>query len=240
MRKKKKDLEAYENEMINISNKEKEILESYNEEFVEYNEKVNYEDEEFDYKEEVIKEEITKETENVEEIKYVNEKEENIETKEPKKKSKYSALINLVFTIVISILAMIAIDVVSVARYNSGPFFAIPIKEYDDGGTKEYLGFGYRVIDYNQIQGRKDKEIGTLGLKYNIEPINLQDIDLAIEFVDNEEETYILNVVGIYSTSTTTSNDVMQGFSPSSDPANKIYMSYAAIKVISITFAEED
>lgn len=190
MRKKKKDLEAYENEMINISNKEKEILESYNEEFVEYNEKVNYEDEEFDYKEEVIKEEITKETENVEEIKYVNEKEENIETKEPKKKSKYSALINLVFTIVISILAMIAIDVVSVARYNSGPFFAIPIKEYDDGGTKEYLGFGYRVIDYNQIQGRRDKEIGTLGLKYNIEPINLQDIDLAIEFVDNEEETY--------------------------------------------------
>ena len=190
MRKKKKDLEAYENEMINISNKEKEILESYNEEFVEYNEKVNYEDEEFDYKEEVIKEEITKETENVEEIKYVNEKEENIETKEPKKKSKYSALINLVFTIVISILAMIAIDVVSVARYNSGPFFAIPIKEYDDGGTKEYLGFGYRVIDYNQIQGRRDKEIGTLGLKYNIEPINLQDIDLAIEFVDNEGETY--------------------------------------------------
>ena len=78
MRKKKKDLAAYENEMINISNKEKEILESYNEEFVEYNEKVNYEDEEFDYKEEVIKEEITKETENVEEIKYVNEKKVNI------------------------------------------------------------------------------------------------------------------------------------------------------------------
>ena len=184
MRRKKKDLEAYENERINISNKEKEILESYKEEFVEYNEKVNYEDEEFDYKEESKNEEIVKEDVVVE------EKEEIIENIEPKKKNKYSTLINLVFTIVISILAMIAIDVVSVARYNCGPFFAIPIKEYDDGGTKEYLGFGYRVIDYNQIQGRRDKQIGTLGLKYNIEPINLQDIDLAIEFVNNEEATY--------------------------------------------------
>ena len=55
---------------------------------------------------------------------------------------------------------------------------------------------------------------------------------------NNEEETYTLNVVGIYSTSSTTSNDVMQGFSPSSDPANKIYMSYAAIKAIS-TASEE-
>ena len=42
MRKKKKDLNAYEDEMINISNKEQEILESYNEDFIEYNEKVNY------------------------------------------------------------------------------------------------------------------------------------------------------------------------------------------------------
>ena len=55
---------------------------------------------------------------------------------------------------------------------------------------------------------------------------------------NNEEETYTLNVVGIYSTSSTTSNDVMQGFSPSSDPANKIYMSYAAVKAIS-TASEE-
>ena len=56
MRKKKKDLNAYEDEMINISNKEQEILESYNEDFIEYNEKVNYDDEEFDYKEEIIEE----------------------------------------------------------------------------------------------------------------------------------------------------------------------------------------
>ena len=57
MRKNKKDLNAYENDMVNISNKEQEILESYNEDFIEYDEKVNYDDEEFDYKEEVIEEE---------------------------------------------------------------------------------------------------------------------------------------------------------------------------------------
>ena len=89
-----------------------------------------------------------------------------------------------------AILIMITIDVISVARYNKGPYFTIPVKEYKDGGTKEYIGFGYKVIDYNQIQGRRDKEIGFLNLKYNIEPIDMKDIDLAIEFTDNEEEAY--------------------------------------------------
>ena len=62
MRKNKKDLNAYENDMINISNKEQEILESYKEDFIEYNEKVNYDDEEFDYKE-VVEEKVTKQEE---------------------------------------------------------------------------------------------------------------------------------------------------------------------------------
>lgn len=194
MRKKKKDLEALEEEMINISNKEQEILESYNEEFIEYNEKVNYEDDEFDYKEE--KEEIIEE-EVLEEIKENNdesldEPEQNIEEqKKSRKNVNYKIIINVCFTIIMVILSIIAIDVISVARYDKGPFFAIPIKEYRDGGTKEYLGIGYKVIDYNQIQGRKGKEIGTLSLKYNTEPINIEDIDLAIEFTNNEEKAYI-------------------------------------------------
>jgi hypothetical protein len=25
-----------------------------------------------------------------------------------------------------------------------------------DGGTSEYLGLGYKIIDYNKIDGRKD------------------------------------------------------------------------------------
>ena len=46
---------------------------------------------------------------------------------------------------------------------------------------------------------------------------------------NNEEESYTLSIVGIYnnSQSTATSSEVMQGFSSSNDPANRIYMSYA-------------
>ena len=217
MRKKKKDLNAYEDEMINISNKEQEILESYNEDFIEYNEKVNYDDEEFDYKEEIIEE--PKKEEKIKEEKIIiieDEEEPTIEEKESeediideaeedteeetvseeyveiseKKSPNYKKIINICFSIIVAILIIISIDVVSVARYNRGPFFAIPVKEYSDGGTKEYLGLGYKVISYNQIQGRRDKEIGFLNLKYNIEPINTKDIDLAIEFTNDEETTY--------------------------------------------------
>lgn len=57
---------------------------------------------------------------------------------------------------------------------------------------------------------------------------------------NNEEETYELNVVGIYhnSQSTVTSGGIMQGFSTSSDPANQIYLSYNALNQIVTTSAE--
>ena len=236
MRKSKKDLNAYENDMINISNKEQEILESYNEDFIEYDEKVNYDDEEFDYKEEVVEEEKvvvekpkktskkvkeeviiiedeeeptieeTKEValetvedaaeadETEEEIDVETSNEENEESEEVEVKTKktpnYKKIINICFAIIMAILIMIAVDVISVGRYNRGPYFAIQTKEYDDGGTKEYVGFGYKVIEYNQIGGRQGKEIGPLSLQYNTEAIETKDLDLAIEFTADEEAAY--------------------------------------------------
>ena len=236
MRKSKKDLNAYENDMINISNKEQEILESYNEDFIEYDEKVNYDDEEFDYKEEVVEEEKvvvekpkktskkvkeeviiiedeeeptieeTKEValETVEEAAEADEAEEEIDVEtsyeeneeseevevKTKKTPNYKKIINICFAIIMAILIMIAVDVISVGRYNRGPYFAIQTKEYDDGGTKEYVGFGYKVIEYNQIGGRQGKEIGPFSLQYNTEAIETKDLDLAIEFTADEEAAY--------------------------------------------------
>lgn len=220
MRKTKKDLNAYENDMINISNKEKEILESYNEDYIEYNEKVNYDDDEFDYKDEVeevekiiepkksakeVKEEVIiiedeeepiveektevvlETSEDEEETTY--EEPEEVEVKE-KKTPNYKKIINICFAIIMAILIMVAIDVISVGRYNRGPYFAIQTKEYDDGGTKEYVGFGYKVIDYNQMNGRQDKVIGSLNLEYNTDVLEVKDIDLAIEFTADEETAY--------------------------------------------------
>ena len=43
-------------------------------------------------------------------------------------------------------MVMVTVDVVGVSRYNKGPFFAIKTKTYNDGGTKEYYGIGYKAI----------------------------------------------------------------------------------------------
>ena len=107
-----------------------------------------------------------------------------------KKTPNYKKIINICFAIIMAILIMVAVDVISVGRYNRGPYFAIKTKEYDDGGTKEYVGLGYKVIEYNQIGGRQGKEIGPLSLQYNTQAIETKDLDLAIEFTANEEETY--------------------------------------------------
>lgn len=106
-----------------------------------------------------------------------------------KKYKRYKKIINIVFAIILVVLVMITIDVISVSRYNVGPFFAIKTQTIKDGGTKVYYGLGYKVIKYNQEQGRRDREIGSWNLKYNIEPVDIQDIDLALEFENNYQET---------------------------------------------------
>ena len=74
----------------------------------------------------------------------------------------YRKIINAVFGIIIVLLIMTAVDVIAVARYDSGPFFAINLKTYKDGGTKVYYGLGYKVINYNVTErqnyyGRKEE-----------------------------------------------------------------------------------
>lgn len=107
-----------------------------------------------------------------------------------KKYKRYKKIINIVFAIILVVLVMITIDVISVSRYNVGPFFAIKTQTIKDGGTKVYYGLGYKVIKYNQKQGRRDIEIGTWNLKYNNDILEAEAIDLAIEFTENEADSY--------------------------------------------------
>lgn len=63
--------------------------------------------------------------------------------------------------ITISIFFLLAISFTFILDYkralkDSPPKFAIRINLYKDGGTSVYYGFGYKVIDYNQLGGRKD------------------------------------------------------------------------------------
>ena len=48
------------------------------------------------------------------------------------------------------------------------PIFCIksPGGGYSDGGTMEYLGLGYKVIDFNRLNGYDEIKIGTCSMKY--------------------------------------------------------------------------
>lgn len=110
--------------------------------------------------------------------------------KTKKEKNIYKRIINIVFGLLLIIIAIITTDYIRVAKYEYTPLFAIKTKEYKDGGTKVYMGLGYKVIDYNQIQGRRDIEIGLWNLKTNSKPIDIDDVDLAIEFTKDEVKAY--------------------------------------------------
>ncbi len=107
-------------------------------------------------------------------------KKQKVEKFRPKRNK--NKILNIAFIVIIVMILIISIDVIVVSKYEKGPFFAIPVKTYTDGGTKEYIGLGYKVINYNQKQGRRDMQVGTWGLKYNTRPISVTDLDLALEF----------------------------------------------------------
>lgn len=198
-RKKKNDFEIYEDESMNLASKEEEIMDSYLDEALSADSDENFEEE---YEEEyeandsfTANDSINEETFSKEYDDYDNENEYEDEDEDDSSYSnntekKYKRIINIVFTIIVLVLAIIAIDVISVARYNVGPFFAIPVEKYKDGGSKAYYGLGYKVIKYHQIQGRRDTEIGFWNLKYNANPVTVKDIDLAIELNENGTDTY--------------------------------------------------
>lgn len=150
-----------------------------------------------EYKEETKNLEETNDQEEQEQIENINytydgEYEDSDEKKEKtplEKEKKIKRIINITFIIIILIMAMIATDVICVTRYHVGPFFAIRTNVYKDGGTKVYYGFGYKVIKYHQVQGRRDTQIGLWTMPYSIEPTTISALDLAIEFRNYPEKT---------------------------------------------------
>ena len=117
----------------------------------------------------------------------MNNNQNNI--KKPMKEDPYSSFTVGSFIILV-ILLLITVDIILVGKYEIGPFFAIPVKKYNDGGSKAYYGLGYKVIKYKQKVGRRDIEVGTYHLKYNTTPVDTTSLDLAIEFTNNENKAY--------------------------------------------------
>lgn len=110
------------------------------------------------------------------------QKQEGISVEEEKKIKKISTIVMIVI-LVIGIL--VTTDILLVTKRGVGPFLAIRTKVYDDGGTKEYYGLGYKVIKYNQKVGRRDTVIGSWGIKYNTNPETYTISDLAYSIIND-------------------------------------------------------
>ena len=123
------------------------------------------------------------------------EKLEGISVEEEKKIKKISTIIMIVI-LVIGLL--VTTDILLVSKAGVGPFLAIRTKVYDDGGTKEYYGLGYKVIKYNQKIGRRDTVLGTWSLKYDTNPIDftLEDLALSIVNDNNNHLTDFIRLTG--------------------------------------------
>ncbi len=101
---------------------------------------------------------------------------------------------NRVLKIVLVILAIIVLIafiffIVDYSRVKKGetPIFCILKDTALDGGTNVYIGFGYKVIDFNRLGGYDEIKIGSLFMKYE---------DFENEFKEIEQKPVIIESTG--------------------------------------------
>jgi len=81
------------------------------------------------------------------------------------KKSLKTGLIILSIIVLIG-LGFLAVDYMRIKEQKK-PIFALKTQIYRDGGTVEYLGLGYKVINFNKLDGSNEAKIGTWFMDYN-------------------------------------------------------------------------
>lgn len=80
-------------------------------------------------------------------------------------KKKIKILLIILGVIIILGLIFFAVDYSRVQRQEK-PIFCINYATANDGGTNEYLGLGYKVIDFNRLNGYDEIKIGSWFMKY--------------------------------------------------------------------------
>lgn len=93
--------------------------------------------------------------------------------------------------LLICIVVVILLSTMIIADFNfvlqgEKPVFCFIKNAYEDGGTLEYVGFGYKIIDYNAIHGRQDVVLGSIFKAY--EP-QIDESKFIIE-TDNKNKIY--------------------------------------------------
>lgn len=120
------------------------------------------------------------------------------------------------------------------------PIFCILKDEANDGGTKIYLGLGYKVIDFHTLAGFDDIKVGTWFIDYDDfeEEMKIYETNYEEEFKKNNEkkENNINNKV--------TTIDIQETGLSSVAPAKKYTLNQEEIYVIfniieNVTFINE-
>lgn len=103
--------------------------------------------------------------------------------------------ITLIIVLFILLLSLIFF-IVDYSRASEGksPVFCIFTDEVNDGGTRIYLGLGYKVIDFNTLSGFTDIKIGSYFMDYEdfhseIEKANLAQENL-VSHTENSSQKY--------------------------------------------------
>lgn len=90
-------------------------------------------------------------------------------------------ILKIIILIIIIWLILFWTDYIFIKKFDK-PIFMIRTTIYEDGGTKEYYGFGYKLIKYNLIDGYKENHIGTWFMKYNPTKYENPLIDVISDF----------------------------------------------------------
>lgn len=76
----------------------------------------------------------------------------------------------IIIGVILIVLAVIALTFFGVDYFRvqnqENPIFAIKTDEVNDGGSIIYTGLGYKVIDYNRLDGYDEIKIGSIFMKY--------------------------------------------------------------------------
>ena len=92
------------------------------------------------------------------------------------------------------------------------PIFCIqnPAGIINDGGTVEYFGLGYKVIDFHTIAGFDDIKIGTLFMDYNDFNEEMKVYEEKYEEELNKNKEYVINLFELKEISSITIDTLAQ------------------------------
>jgi len=153
---------------------------------------------------------------------------------------KFFKIIGVILAIIVVLGIIFFIVDYSRVKKQERPIFCILKDEANDGGTKIYLGLGYKIIDFHTLAGFDDIRIGTWFIDYDDfeEEMKMYETKYEEEFKKNNEnkENNINNKV--------TTIDIQENGLSSVAPAKKYTLNQEEIYVIfniieNVTFINE-